>query len=182
MLPATAEICPAVPGGCNRDRLMGTMDETPSVFCCNQWGFHSHGGTPIAGWFFHVFFHSGQYPNKNGWWLGVPLWRNGNIHITSFIVLHKRTPYFQFVSSNWFSRQKNADSDMRHFFSISWRTSWRGHVMAPASAPSWSPRRGACWSRARDWTAPGATELLKLISRFRCEKLGQLQFLNDNDL
>ena len=31
------------------------------------WGFHSHGGTPIAGWFI-----SSKIPSRNGWWLGAP--------------------------------------------------------------------------------------------------------------
>ena len=40
----------------------------------NSWrpyrSFHSHGATPIAGWFV-----SGKIPSRNRWWLGVPPFR-----------------------------------------------------------------------------------------------------------
>ena len=31
-------------------------------------GFHSHGGTPLAGWFIE------KISSSNGWWLGLPPW------------------------------------------------------------------------------------------------------------
>ena len=36
-------------------------------------GFHSHGGTPIAGWYIiyiYIYVYNGKF-HKKGWWLGV---------------------------------------------------------------------------------------------------------------
>ena len=47
--------------------------------CMTNGGFLSHGGTPsypkFAGWFVV------ENPTDNGWWLGLPPWRNGNLQM-----------------------------------------------------------------------------------------------------
>ena len=40
----------------------------PTFFRAFIW-VHSHGDTPIAGWFI-----SWKIPSRNGWWLGLPPW------------------------------------------------------------------------------------------------------------
>ena len=41
----------------------------------NSEGFHSHGGTPRAGWFI-----SGKIPSRNGWFGGTPMLGNPHIY------------------------------------------------------------------------------------------------------
>ena len=41
----------------------------------------------LVGWFM-----SWKIPVKNGWWLGVPLWRNGNLHINMLIFQRPAAP------------------------------------------------------------------------------------------
>ena len=54
-------------GGRHRDMLK--QDHHPNQLTINK-DFHSHGDTPITGCFL-----SWKIPNKNGWWLGIPLFQ-----------------------------------------------------------------------------------------------------------
>ena len=42
------------------------------------WGFSN--GVPLYRWMVLV---NGKIPPRNGGWLGVPLWRNGNLHVAN---------------------------------------------------------------------------------------------------
>ena len=56
--------------------------------------FHSHGGTPIAGWFIS------EIPWKLGWWLGVPLWLRTSISSYFQMISHEYLPSFSHENFN----------------------------------------------------------------------------------
>ena len=59
-----------------------------------NWASSENGGTPIAGWFI-----SWENPIvRNGWWLGVALWQNGN-HQFFFCLNHPQ--WYSLSSAVW---------------------------------------------------------------------------------
>ena len=66
--------------------VSGWTDHRPIFGDLWEWygGFHSHGGTPNH----RKTMGKPKEHLRMGWWLGVPLWRNGNLHIKCNILGH----------------------------------------------------------------------------------------------